>query len=103
MERKVSSLVRRGRKTRAGRGFSLDELTEVGLSVGEARHISVPVDLKRSTSYNENVEILRRWMKEADREGLRVPRPRQRSKNWRGRTNRGLTSSGKKMRGLRKT
>jgi len=104
MVSKVSPLVRRGRKTRAGRGFSLDELSEVGLNVGEARHRGVPVDLRRSTSYDENVESLRRWMKEAEAEGegLRAPSPIQRSKRQRGRAYRGLTSSGKKMRGLRK-
>ncbi|MCW3992507.1 MAG: ribosomal protein L13e [Candidatus Bathyarchaeota archaeon] len=102
MVRMVTPTVRRGRKTRAGKGFSLSELSELGLSVGEARHLGVPVDLSRSTSYDENVERLRAWMEEAEKEGFRVPRPRQLSKGQRGRAYRGLTSSGKKMRGLRK-
>lgn len=102
MVRMISPTVRRGAKIRTGRGFSLGELKEAGLNVGEARHLGVPVDLDRSTSYAENVERLREWMEEAKREGFRVPRPRQSSKGQRGRAYRGLTGSGRKMRGLRK-
>lgn len=103
MVRMVRPTVRRGRKTREGRGFSLGELSELGLSVGEARHLGVPVDLCRSTSYDENVDRLSAWIEEAEREGFRLPRPRQLSKGQRGGAYRGLTSSGRKMRGLRKT
>ena len=102
MVRMISPIVRRGAKIKTGRGFSLGELAEAGLNVGEARHLGVPVDLRRSMSYTENVERLRAWMEEARREGFRVSRPRQSSKGQRGRAYRGLTSSGKKMRGLRK-
>lgn len=102
MVRMISPTVRRGAKVRTGRGFSLSELTEAGLNVGEARHLGVPVDLNRSTSYTDNIERLKAWIEEAKREGLRVPRPKQSSKGRRGRAFRGLTSSGKKMRGLKK-
>jgi len=100
--RMISPIVRRGDRVRKGKGFSLDELRKVGLNVGEARHLGVPVDLKRSTCYPENVETLQTWAKKAKEEGFRVPRPKQSSKAHRGRAQRGLTSSGKKMRGLRK-
>jgi ribosomal protein L13E len=39
-----------------------------------ARHLGVPVDLKRSTIYPENVDRLQEWIDEAKREGFRVPR-----------------------------
>jgi len=102
MVRMISPTVRRGAKIRTGRGFSLSELTEADLNVGEARHLGVPVDLNRSTSYTDNIERLKAWIEEAKRVGLRVPRPKQSSKGRRGRAYRGLTSSGKKMRGLKK-
>jgi len=102
MVRMISPTVRRGAKVRTGRGFSLSELTEAGLNVGEARHLGVPVDLNRSTSYTDNIERLKAWIEEAKRVGLRFPRPKQSSKGRRGRAYRGLTSSGKKMRGLKK-
>lgn len=102
MVRMISPTVRRGAKIRTGRGFSLGELAEADLNVGEARHLGVPVDLDRSTNYPENVERLKAWIEEAKREGFRVPRPKQSSKGQRRRAYRGLTSSGKRMRGLRK-
>ena len=102
MVRMVSPTVKRGRNTRAGKGFSLDELSKARLNVGEARHLGLPVDLRRSTSYSENVEKLMWWIEEAEREGFRVHRTRQSSKCQRGRAYRGITSSGMKMRGQRK-
>jgi ribosomal protein L15E len=48
------------------------------------------------------VESLKAWIDEAKREGFRVPKPKQSSKGQTGRAFRGLTSSGKKMRALRK-
>jgi large subunit ribosomal protein L13e len=102
MVRMISPIVKRGARVKTGKGFSRGELIEVGLNPGEARHLGVPVDVRRSTSYTENVESLRKWVEEAKAEGFRVPRPRQSSKPKRGRAFRGLTSSGKKMRGLTK-
>jgi large subunit ribosomal protein L13e len=102
MVRMISPTVRRGDKERTGRGFSQDELKEAGLTVGEARHLGVPVDLNRRTSYVDNVGRLKAWVEEAKKEGFRVPQPKQSSKGRKGRAYRGLTSSGKKMRGLKK-
>lgn len=103
MVRMISPIVRRGSRVRTGKGFSLGELKDAGLNPGEARHFGVPVDLRRSTSYPENIESLRDWVEEARREGIRVPKVRQSSKGQKGRAFRGLTSSGKKMRALGKT
>ena len=103
MVRMISPIVRRGARVKTGKGFSIGELTEVGLNVGEARHLGVPVDQRRSTSYSENVESLKEWVKEAREEGFRVPKVKQSSKGQRGRAFRGLTSSGKKMRALGKS
>lgn len=102
MVRMISPVVKRGTRVKTGKGFSIGELSDAGLNVGEARHLGVPVDLRRSTSHPENVESLRAWVEEAKNEGFRVPRIKQSSKGQRGRAYRGLTSSGKKMRGHRK-
>jgi len=101
MVRMISPIVKRGARVKTGKGFSIDELREAGLNVGEARHIGVPVDQRRSTSYPENVEGLKEWVEKARKEGFRVPKPRQSSKGQRGRAFRGMTSSGKKMRDLK--
>lgn len=102
MVRMISPVVKLGSKPKTGKGFSLGELREAGLNPGEARHLGVPVDLRRSTSHSENVESLKDWVKEARREGFRVPRPKQSSKGQKRRVYRGRTSSGQKMRALKK-
>jgi large subunit ribosomal protein L13e len=102
MVRMISPIVKRGAKVRTGKGFSIDEVKEAGVNVGEARHLGVPVDQRRSTSYPENVEALKKWITEARKEGFRVPKPKQTSKGQKGRAFRALTSSGKKMRALGK-
>lgn len=103
MVRTFSPIVRRGSKIRSGKGFSKKEIKSANLSITDARHLGVPVDLNRRTSYNENIEKLNTWVEHARSEGIRIPNPRQFSKGQRGRAHRGLTSSGKKIRGLRKT
>lgn len=102
MVRMISPIVKRGSIVKTGKGFSLEELKEVELNPGEARHLGVPVDLRRSTSHPENVESLRGWVAEARREGFRTPKVKQSSKGPKGRAFRGLTSSGKKIRALGK-
>jgi large subunit ribosomal protein L13e len=102
MVRMISPIVKRGAKVKTGKGFSIDELREAGLNAGEARHLGVPVDQRRSTSYPENVEGLKEWVEEARKEGFRVSKTKQFSKGQRGRAFRGMTSSGKKMRALKK-
>lgn len=46
-------------KERAGRGFSPDELKEAGLTNADARTLKIPVDRKRKTSHEENIEALK--------------------------------------------
>ncbi len=55
----LDAVVRRGRKSRKGRGFSRKELNEVGLSLKQALALGIPIDPKRSTQHRENVETLK--------------------------------------------
>ena len=103
MVRMISPIVKWSARVKTGKGFSINEVKEAGVNVGEARHLGVPVDQRRSTSYPENVETLKEWIAEARKVGFRVPKPKQSSKGQRGRAFRGLTSSGKKMRALGKS
>ena len=51
-------------RPRQGRGFSLGELKEAGLSVKEARKLGLYVDERRRSTHPENVEALRRFLGE---------------------------------------
>jgi len=44
---------------RSGRGFSLCELSKAGLTLGEARRLKIPVDLRRRSCHEWNVKLLR--------------------------------------------
>jgi ribosomal protein L13E len=50
---------RRDGKQVEGKGFSLDELKKAGSSLTEAVRLRVPVDPRRRTAHDENVEALK--------------------------------------------
>lgn len=50
-------------KSRVGKGFSREELKLVGLTAWSAKRIGLPVDLKRNSTYQENVECLEEYLK----------------------------------------
>jgi ribosomal protein L13E len=51
-------------KQRAGRGFSREELKKAGSSLKEALRLGVPVDDKRKTVHEENVDAVRALLQE---------------------------------------
>ena len=55
----------RKRKSRIGRGFSIWELREAGISITQAKKIGIYVDNRRKTLHKENVDILKRIIEEA--------------------------------------
>lgn len=46
-------------KARLGRGFSLNELKEVGITVDQARKLKIPVDERRSSKWQDNIARLK--------------------------------------------
>ncbi len=89
-----------------GRGFSKSELKEVGLSSSTARRLGIVTDDRRKSKHQVNVDSLQEMLKTT---GKSIPelvkeaaptRIRFTSGPHYGRAQRGLTSSGKRMRGL---
>ncbi|MGC9095080.1 MAG: ribosomal protein L13e [Candidatus Bathyarchaeia archaeon] len=48
---------------RPGRGFSREELKKVGISLKEALKLGIPIDMRRRTAHEENVEIIKNLLK----------------------------------------
>lgn len=64
MGRALEPIVLCGRnRWRAGRGFSLAELQQAGLTLGDAKRLGVPVDRRRRSCWPENVEALKQLAK----------------------------------------
>lgn len=49
-------------RMRKGRGFSLGELKEAGLSLEKAKAMNIPVDKRRKSVHKENVELLKKFL-----------------------------------------
>ena len=105
----LTPLIREGKytvaKLRQGRGFSLGELKEAGVSKEQAKILGIYVDTRRKSIHKENVDLLKQYI-EAYKEGKVLVIARKRrvgSSPQSGRVFRGLTPSGKKSRGLVKS
>ncbi|MEM1557681.1 MAG: ribosomal protein L13e [Thermoproteota archaeon] len=48
---------------RRAKGFSLSELKKVGLNIDKALKLGIPVDPRRKTNHEDNVEKLREFLK----------------------------------------
>jgi len=56
----IQAVVWRKTKERKARGFSRAELKEVDLSLKDALKLGIPIDKRRRTKHEENVETLRK-------------------------------------------
>ncbi len=52
-----------GGKQRIGKGFSREELKKVGLSLKDAMKLKIPVDYRRRTVHEENVDVIKSFLK----------------------------------------
>jgi large subunit ribosomal protein L13e len=100
MSRFISPMIFRSETVREGRGFSLEEIRVVGLNAGEAEILGIPVDLRRKSMHEENVEILKEFVASAKENKVKVPKPKQTKKGQKGRADRSVTKAGQKSRGL---
>jgi len=56
-----------GGKQREGRGFSIGELKEAGLSVAEAVKLGVYIDKRRRSTHEYNVKALKEYLARLNR------------------------------------
>ena len=54
-------------KERTGKGFSPDELKEAGLTAADAKNLKIPIDRKRRSSHEENIETLKSHYEKAEK------------------------------------
>ena len=61
-------------KQRRGRGFSLDEIGKAGLDAAEAAKMGLPVDRRRKTAHDENVEAVKAYVEKQKAEVKKKPK-----------------------------
>jgi len=69
-------------KQRDGRGFSLEELEKAGLNKAEAEKLEIPVDKRRKTAHEQNVEAVKAYAekKKAEAKPKQKPQPKKKAK-----------------------
>ena len=65
-------------KQRSGKGFSRDEIKKAGLTPACAAAIKLPVDLKRKTAHDENVEAIKAYVEKT--KALAKPKAKRKKK-----------------------
>ena len=62
-------------KASTGRGFSLNELKDAGLTKQDAKKIGIPLDIKRKSLHKENVACIKLHAEKAKEEAATKPKP----------------------------
>jgi ribosomal protein L13E len=63
-------------RQRSGRGFSPGELKKAGLNKAEATRLEIPVDLRRKTAHDENIQAIKAYVKKKKAETKPKPKPK---------------------------
>jgi ribosomal protein L13E len=67
-------------KERNGRGFSLEELRKAGLNRAEAKKLEIPIDKRRKTAHEQNVQKIKSYAKKKKAEIKPKPKPQPKTK-----------------------
>ena len=67
-------------KQRNGRGFSPEELKKAGLNPTEAKRLEIPVDRRRKTAHDPNVEAMKAYVKKKKAEAKPKQKPQLKKK-----------------------
>ena len=72
-------IFKKGGKKRCGKGLSREELKKARLSLREALKLSIPIDSRRKTFHEENVNTIKRFLK--SKKKASKPKKRRKSKS----------------------
>jgi large subunit ribosomal protein L13e len=61
---------------RNGKGFSLEELKKAGLNPAKAKRLELPVDKRRKTAHDQNVEAIKAYAKKKKAVAKPKPKPK---------------------------
>ena len=67
-------------KQRSGRGFSREELKKAGLNKAEAKKLEIPVDNRRQTAHDQNVEAIKAYAEKKKAKTKTKPKPQPKKK-----------------------
>jgi ribosomal protein L13E len=67
-------------KQRSGRGFSPEELKKAGIDPAEAKRLEIPVDRRRKTAHDQNVETITFYAEKKKIEAKPKPKPLSKKK-----------------------
>ncbi|MEM2999701.1 MAG: ribosomal protein L13e [Candidatus Bathyarchaeia archaeon] len=62
-------------RQRSSRGFSIEELKKAGLNLAEARKLEIPVDKRRKTAHEHNVNVLTAYVEKKKAEAKPKAKP----------------------------
>jgi len=67
-------------KERNGRGFSFEELKKAGLNMAEAKKLEIPIDKRRKTAHQQNVQKIKSYAKKKKAETKPKSKPQPKTK-----------------------
>ena len=69
------TITKQNGKSSVGKGFSPNELKEAGVNKQLARQIGLPVDIKRKSTHQENVQSVKAHAQQAKEKAGATPKP----------------------------
>ena len=69
------TITKQNGKQSIGRGFSPTELEKAGVNKQQAKQMGLPVDLKRKSAHDENVETIKAHAQKAKAQAEAKPKP----------------------------
>jgi len=67
-------------RTRTGKGFSRGEIREAGADFRQALKVGIPIDLRRKTKREENVKVIKQYLRSLSSKKKPKPRVSRRGK-----------------------